>query len=41
MAQAGDALAQAAQRSGGATVPGGAQEKGRCGTEGHGLVVWW
>jgi len=24
--------------SGGVTVPGGVQEKGGCGTEGHGLV---
>ena len=37
----GEALAQAAQGSGGVTVPGGVQEKGRCGTEAHGLVIWW
>ena len=34
--KSGDALAQAAQRGGGVTVPGGIQEKSRCGTEGHG-----
>ena len=37
--QSGDALAQAAQGSGGVTVPGGVQEPWRSGTEGHGLVV--
>ena len=29
---------QAAQGSGGVTIPGGVHEKGRCGTEGHGVV---
>ena len=32
----GDALAQAAQGSGGVTIPAGFQEEGGCGTEGHG-----
>ena len=31
----GEALAQAAQGSGGVTVPGGVQETQRCGTEGR------
>ena len=31
-------MEQAAQVSGGDNVPGGVQEKGRCGTEEHGLV---
>ena len=31
-------LAKAAQGGGGVTIPGGAQEKFRCCTEGHGLV---
>ena len=35
------ALAQAAQGGGGLTVPGGAPELWRCGTEGHGLWAWW
>ena len=34
----GNALELAAQRGGRVTVPGGFQEKRRCGTEGHGLV---
>jgi len=34
-------LDQAAQGGGGVTIPGGVQEMWRCGTEGHGLVVWW
>ena len=33
-----NALAQAAQGSGGVTIPGGVQETWGCGTEGHGLV---
>jgi len=33
--------AQAAQGSGGVTVPGGVQEACRCGTEGHGGWAWW
>jgi len=42
----GQAVAQAAQRGGGATVPEGVQETWRCGTEGRGLVglvgmCWW
>ena len=37
----GEALAQAAQGSGGVTVPGGVQEVWRCGTEGHGQWAWW
>ena len=32
----GDALEQAAQGSDNVTIPGGVQEKGRCGIEGHG-----
>ena len=36
--QSNEALAQAAQGSDGVTVPGGVQEKHRCGTEGPGLV---
>ena len=31
-------MAQAARGGGGVTVPGGAQELWRCGTEGRGLV---
>jgi len=31
----GEVSAQAAQGGGGVTVPGGLQEKSRCGTEGH------
>ena len=31
-------LEKAAQGGGGVTIPGGAQEKFRCCTEGHGLV---
>jgi len=31
-------LEQPAQGGGGVTVPGGVQEKQRCGTEGHGLL---
>ena len=33
-----DALEQTAQKGDGVTIPGGFHEKGRCGTEGHGLV---
>lgn len=33
-----EALDQAAQRTGGVIIPGGLQEKGRCGTEWQGLV---
>jgi len=38
-------VAQAAQGGGGVTIPGGAQELQRCGTDmdmisGHGGVVW-
>ena len=36
--RSGEALAQAAQGGGGVTIPGDVQEKGRCGTEGYGLV---
>jgi len=38
-----NALAQAAQRSGGVTVPEGVEETRSCGTEGHGLagVMGW
>jgi len=32
-------LAQAAQGSGGVTIPGGISKTGRCGTQGHELVV--
>ena len=32
----GEALAEAAQRGGGVTVPGSVQEPCGCGTEGHG-----
>jgi len=31
-------LEQAAHGGGGVTIPEGVQEKGRCGTEGHGLM---
>ena len=31
-------MAQDTQGSGGVTIPGGVQEEGRCGTEGHGLL---
>ena len=31
----------AAQGGGGVTVPGGAQEMWRCGTEGCGQWPWW
>ena len=31
--QSGDAVAQAAQRGGGVTIPGDVQEKGRCHSE--------
>jgi len=34
----GNALAQAAEGGGGATIPGGVQGMGRCGTEEHGSV---
>ena len=34
--KSGEALAQAAQGGDGVTIPGGVQEKGRCGTEGCG-----
>ena len=34
--KSGQALAQAAQGGGGATIPRGVQELWRCGTEGHG-----
>jgi len=33
-----EAVAQDTQGSGGVTIPGGFQEEGRCGTEGHGLL---
>ena len=36
--RSGQALAQAAQRGGGVTNPGGILETWRCDTEGHGLV---
>ena len=36
--KSGEALEQAAQGGGGVTVPGGVQERWRCGTEGHELV---
>jgi len=32
----GEALEQAVQGGGGVTIPGCVQEKGKCGTEGHG-----
>ena len=35
------ASAQAAQGSGGVTIPGGVQEKGRRGAEGCGQWAWW
>ena len=35
-----NALAQAAQRGGGVTIPGGVQELCRCGTEGCGQWAW-
>jgi len=35
----GETLTQAAQGAEGVTIPGGVQEKGRCGTGGHGLGV--
>ena len=35
--KSGEVLEQAAQGSGGVTILGGVHEKGRCGTEGHGL----
>jgi len=38
-AQIGQALEQAAQGSGGVTIPGGVQKTCRCGTSGHGLAV--
>ena len=38
--ESGEAVAQAAQRSGGITAPGGAQELCRCGTVGHGWWAW-
>ena len=34
-------MAQAAQGDGGVTVPGGAQELWRCGTEERGQWAWW
>jgi len=34
-------LAQPTQGGGGVAATGGVQEKGRCGTEGHGSVLWW
>ena len=34
----GQVLEHAAQGSGEVTVPDGVHEKGRCGTEGHGVV---
>lgn len=37
----GNIMAQPTQGSGGAVVTGGVQETGRCGTEGHGSVLWW
>jgi len=36
--KSGEALEQVAQGGGGGTIPGGAQEMQRCGTERHGLV---
>ena len=38
--KSGEVLEWAVQGSGGVTVAGGDQEKCRCDTEGHGLVVW-
>lgn len=35
----GQAPAQAAQASGGITIPGGIQKTRKCGTQGHGLVM--
>ena len=34
-------MEQAAQGAGGVTVPGGFQEKCRCGTEGCDQWAWW
>ena len=34
--QKGEGLERAAQKGGGVTITGGAQEKGICGTRGHG-----
>ena len=39
--KSGEALAQAAQGSGGVTVPGGDREPWRCGTGGRGQWAWW
>ena len=39
--KSGEALAQAAQGSGGVTILRGVQGEGRCGTEGHGLKWLW
>lgn len=36
--KSGEVQEQAAQGNGGVTAPGGVQGKGRCSTEGHGLV---
>ena len=36
--ESGQALEQAAQGSGGVTIPGGVQKACRCGTSGYGLV---
>jgi len=36
--KSGQALARAAQGSGGVTIPGGVQETCGCGTSGHGLA---
>jgi len=38
--KSGNVLAQAAQRGGGVTIPGGDQEPWRCGTERRGQY-WW
>jgi len=36
--ESGQALEQAAQGSGGVTIPGGVEKMCRCGTSGHGLA---
>jgi len=36
LGRSGEAVAQAAHKGGGVTVPGGVQEPCGCGTEGHG-----
>ena len=40
LGKSSQALAQAAHGGLGVTIPGGVQEKVRCGTEGLRLVVW-